>query len=212
MSLSFGVIKMSQSNRKPNTESSAYNSNDFVIWQNIKQINTAELVMVKAVSGKTVDVKPLLNSLAPDDAAVDSGIIYGIPFCKFQGGENAIDITPEVGDIGICVYCQRDISGVVSTGKQANPMSSRMFDCSDGVYVCSLSGFKTPSRYIRINNEGITIEGSEVPFIVNAKSAVINAETVNLGGANGQGVARIGDQVDLSTGLIIGGSQKVKAV
>ena len=141
-----------------------------------------------------------------------------LPFGKCQGGENAVDIIPEVGDIGICVYCQRDISGVVNTGKQANPQSNRMFDCSDGVYVCSLSGYKNPTRFIKINAEGITISG-DVPFTINAQTATINAQAatinaamVDLGGANGQGVARIGDQVDLATGIITSGSSIVKAV
>lgn len=202
---------MVQSNRQPNTEASAFNREDFTIWQQIKRINTAELVIVQAVNEKTVDVKPLLNSLAPDNTAVDSGIIYNIPFCTHQGGENAVVIKPEVGDIGLCVYCQRDISGVVSTGKQANPQSNRMFDCADGVYVCSLAGYKQPTRFIEINAESITVSG-DVPFTVNAQTATINAQTVNLGGDSGLGVARIGDTVDLSTGLITGGSTIVKAV
>lgn len=42
-------------------------------------------------------------------------------------------------------------------------------------------------------------------------TATITAATVNLGGEGGPGVARIGDTVNLSTGLITGGSGKVFA-
>lgn len=57
----------------------------------------------------------------------------------------------------------------------------------------------------------VTVTGNAT---VNATGAVTitTAGALNLGGAGGPGVARIGDAVNLVSGLIVGGSTKVKAV
>ncbi|MEZ5709733.1 MAG: phage baseplate assembly protein V [Blastomonas sp.] len=52
---------------------------------------------------------------------------------------------------------------------------------------------------------------SETEVKVTAPKAVILCDDVHLGAEGGQKVARIGDDVDLGTGKIISGSDKVKA-
>lgn len=71
---------------------------------------------------------------------------------------------------------------------------------------------------LTISDSGLTIT-TDAPLSVTADSAMVTASgtatitaaTVNLGGEGGPGVARIGDTVNLSTGLITGGSGKVFA-
>lgn len=66
--------------RKPNTTASDYNSLSFTILQQLAQVNTLELVIVVAVNADmTLDVKPLLNALTPDNEAVEPAVIYNIP-------------------------------------------------------------------------------------------------------------------------------------
>ena len=58
------------------------------------------------------------------------------------------------------------------------------------------------------NSVNITTETANIT----ATQVDINASAVNIGGDGGQGVARIGDSVDLTTGLITTGSTVVKAL
>jgi hypothetical protein len=84
------------------------------------------------------------------------GIIVQLPVFRLQGGKNAIIIDPVVGDIGLAIFCDRDISSVVATKAQANPSSSRMNDMSDGIYFGSLLG-PAPTQYVAFTAAGIKI-------------------------------------------------------
>lgn len=166
------------SQRKPNTTASDYNSLYFAIWQQLAQVNTLELAVVMAVNAdNSVDVKPLLNALNPDDEAVEPAVIYNIPYLRLQAGANAVKIIPQVGDMGLIGYCQRDISSVISSKGQANLQSNRKFSNSDAVYITSVASLATqPVRYLEINDSAITING-DVPLNVTATQATVNAPT-----------------------------------
>lgn len=179
--------------RKPNTTASDYNSLSFAIWQQLAQVNTLELAVVMAVNADmTVDVKPLLTALTPDEEAVEPAIIYNIPYLQIQAGQNALKIMPQVGDIGLVGYCQRDISGVVLNKGQANPQSNRKFSNSDGVYICSVAGLaQNPVRFMEISDSQITING-DVPLIVNASAMTVNADLTVNGNINATGDVKAG--------------------
>lgn len=55
----------------------------------------------------------------------------------------------------------------------------------------------------------VTVEAPDVDVI--ADSVTIDSPDIGLGGAGGQPVARIGDDVDLGTGKIVSGSDRVRA-
>lgn len=179
--------------RKPNTTSSDYNSLSFAIWQQLAQVNTLELAVVMAVNADmTVDVKPLLNALTPDNEAIEPTIVYNIPYLRIQAGQNALKITPQVGDIGLAGYCQRDISGVVLNKGQANPQSNRKFSNSDGVYICSVASLaQNPVRFMEINDSQISING-DVPLVVNASAMTVNADLTVNGNINATGDVKAG--------------------
>ena len=185
--------------RKPNTTASDYNSLSFTILQQLAQVNTLELVIVVAVNADmTLDVKPLLNALTPDKEAVEPAVIYNIPYLRIQSGQNAFKITPQVGDIGLVGYCQRDITGVLLSKGQANPQSNRKFSNSDGIYLCSVASLaQNPVRYMEINDNQITING-DVPLVVNVSEATINAPTTINGDLTINGKVT-------STGDVVGG-------
>lgn len=166
------------SQRKPNTTSSDYNSFTFGIWQLLAQVNTLELAVVIAVNeDNSLDVKPLLNALTPDNEAVEPAIIYSVPYLRLQAGANAIKIKPQVGDMGLIGYCQRDMSGVISNKGQANPQSNRKFSNSDAVYICSVANLAIqPVRYLEINDNQMAING-DVPLNITATEATVNAPT-----------------------------------
>jgi hypothetical protein len=135
----------------------------FLIQQQLAKIQTATLVKVVNVtnSGEVapvgfVDVVPLVNQIDGLGNATPHATIHNVPYHRIQGGQNAIIIDPTVGDIGICLFCSRDISKIKTTKTASNPGSFRMFDYGDGLYIGGvLNGI--PNQYVAFSSSGITI-------------------------------------------------------
>lgn len=138
---------------------SDYNELQFVIRQRLADIQTALPVKIVAVKDGFVDVKPIVQQLSADGSVIDHGVIYNIPYFRLQGGVNGIIIDPAVGDIGLCVFCSRDISGVKNARKNAPPSSRRMHSFSDGVYIGGILN-DAPTRKIVFDDSGIDVNPS----------------------------------------------------
>ena len=130
----------------------------------LAQVETATLVRVEAayppgelMPWGLVDVRPMVLQVGSDGETVDQPVIYAIPFLRLQGGANAVEIDPQPGDVGICVFCSRDCSEVLETGEAAPPATPRRFDLSDGLYLGGLLNSQ-PKRVIRFTSDGIEIE------------------------------------------------------
>lgn len=180
---------------------SDYTAISFIVWQILRSISGARLVKVKSVTNAGgvvpvgfVDAQPLVNQLDGWDQAVAHGTIYRLPYFRLQGGANAVILDPQIGDIGLAIVEDRDISSVKATKAQANPGSKRIFDMADGLY---LGGFLngTPTQYIQFSASGVAIvtpgemtvsAGGDVTVnaggsaTVNAASAVIKAASIKL--------------------------------
>ena len=147
----------------PFTSNSDLNTYLFIASQVLNRANTATLVKVVSVTNSgglvaagSVDVHPLVNQLDGQNNAIPHGTIHRLPYFRLQGGSNAIILDPQVGDIGIAVFADHDISSVVATKAQANPGSKRRFDMADGLY---LGGFLNgvPTQYFQFNASGISV-------------------------------------------------------
>src|SRR5439155_20845185 len=88
--------------------------------------------------------------------AIPHGVVNGLPYVRMQGGKNAIILDPQVGDIGLAVFCDRDISSVQAARDFANPASSRRSDMADGVYIGGLLN-AIPNQYVMFTDAGIKI-------------------------------------------------------
>jgi hypothetical protein len=163
----------------PTSSATEYNALTFLIRQLLAKINTATLVQVKAVTNSggvspvgTVDVLPLVNQQDASGNAVPHGIIYGLPYSRLQGGANAIILDPQIGDIGIAVFANRDISAVKATKGQNNPGSARQFSMSDGMYIGGvLNG--VPTNYVQFTGNTINIVSTSQ---VNVQAPAINLQ------------------------------------
>jgi hypothetical protein len=161
----------------PTDFSGEYNAQLFVIRQVLSKVNVAAIVKILAVYGGAVgpvgyvDVQPLVNQTDGYGNAIPMGIIRHLPYMRAQGGTNAIIIDPQVGDVGICIFADKDSSSVVATGAQANPGSRRRFTVTDGIYLGGmLNG--TPVQYIQFLADAISIVS---PNTVNINASTINA-------------------------------------
>jgi hypothetical protein len=167
---------------------SEYNSLRFIILSILSKIRTATLCEVLSVTNNGgvspvgfVDLQPLVNQVTGAGISMAQGQIYHIPYFRLQGGANAVILDPQVGDIGIAIFADSDISNVVINKSQSNPGSSREFNVSDGLYIGGfLNG--TPNQYVEFSSSGIKVNS---PTLINlvAPDIQLNAQTIELSGS-----------------------------
>ena len=103
------------------------------------------------------EVLPLVQQIDGSNNVYPMGKIINVPYLRVQGGSNAIVIDPQVGDVGLCGFCERDISIVKRTGGLSAPDTRRKYDINSAVYMFTMmSG--TPTQYIHFKTSGIDIK------------------------------------------------------
>ena len=167
------------------TWGSEFNSQYAIIRAILSDIHTsvpAKVLNVTNSGGVSavgfVDLQPLVNQVTGDNIAVPQGIIYNVPYFRLQGGHNAIIIDPEVGDIGDAIFCERDISSVIINKARSNPGSGRIYNISDGLFICGFLGV-APTQYVQFNTEGITIH-SPVQVHISAPDVKVDCTTAEI--------------------------------
>lgn len=130
-----------------------------VIMSMIGTIHTAQLVLVTAVdaSTETCSIQPLVMMIDANNNTYERGIIENVPFFRLQGGSNAVICNPKVGDIGLAVFCERDISMVKRNRGKAIPNSHRPYDINNAVYMGSYLT-SAPTQYIEFLDSGMNIK------------------------------------------------------
>lgn len=148
----------------PGASSGDFNSQSFVIQQHMRRMNTSTVVKVMSVTNAGdlspvgfVDIQPQVDLVDGAGVKIPHGTIYKCPYFRYQGGANAIILDPQVGDLGIALFADRDISSVIANKGQAAPGSARRFDMSDGMYIGGLLN-GTPTQYIQFSSAGIVMK------------------------------------------------------
>lgn len=199
-------------NFSPSIAWGEYNKVAFAIEQALAHVQTALPVKIVACTNNGgvspvgfVDAIPLVHQTDANGNTVPHATIYNLPYCRIQGGANAVIIDPQVGDIGVAVFASRDISKVKNAKKASPPGSMRKYSFSDGMYIAgAMNG--TPTQYIRFSSAGIEIHSptgitEQAPNVdvvasteasitaptasITASTASVTASAVNLG-ATGQ--------------------------
>lgn len=145
----------------------------FAIKSAIARIPGAHLVVVRKVSTQgqvgpvgSVDIEPMVNMMDGQGNTTPHGVIHNIPYFRLQGGgDKAVIMDPKVGDIGVAVFANRDISGVKRSKKPGPPGSYRRHDMADGLYIGGFLGGE-PMCYIRFtdDNKIIGAVGKSNPY------------------------------------------------
>ena len=201
-----------QGTQRPSDNAGDFNAQKFLIEQLLNLMNIGTLVKVTAVTNSGglspvgfVDVQPLVNQLAGDGTQVPHAEVYGMPYFRLQGGADAIILDPKVGDVGIAVFADRDISSVKANKAQANPGSGRRNDMADGLYFGGvLNG--TPTQFIRFSGAGIELV-SPTKISMNAPITEINSALIALNGnivqtaGSGSGAASLVGPVTVTNDL-----------
>lgn len=172
---------------------------ELLILSLIKDVRTAIPVMVTAVHPGTgtppnigtVDVQPLIQTVDGNGNPWDLGVTYGAVFCRTESGNTAFVLDPAVGDIGLAVACDRDITTAIASGGLAMPGSARHHDISDLIYVLSVKSTQPITQYILANSSGIKM--------LSPNTITIQAAQINLVGP----VAQTNGNVTMQTQLTV---------
>ena len=105
--------------RGPLDSASAFAAQSFLIRQLIAGIATASLVKVLSVTNAgavsavgSVSVQPMVDQVSGNGQPTPHGQIFNLPYFRLQGGGDAVILDPKVNDIGVAIFCSRDISKV----------------------------------------------------------------------------------------------------
>lgn len=149
--------------QNPTDTTGEFNSSLAIARSVTARMSTATEVQVVSVTNSGglspvgfVDVQPLVNQVDGAGKSTPHGILHRLPYFRLQGGTDAVILDPKVGDIGIAVFADHDISAVNNAKAQANPGSGRRFDMADGMYIGGVLNGK-PEQYIQFNTEGIHV-------------------------------------------------------
>lgn len=104
-----------------------------------------------------VDIIPLVTMLDGRGNVVQPTTIYNAPYTRLQGGNSAVIIDPAIGDLGLALCADRDISAVKATRKASPPGSARRNSSADAVYLGGLLN-GSPSQFIKFIDGGGGIE------------------------------------------------------
>ena len=164
----------------------------YVIRRELAKVRTTTLAEVLAVTNSgtvspigTLTIRILVEQTDAAGNIIPAGTVYNVPYCRLAGGKNAVILDPEVGDIGVVGFGDRDLSKVLAAGGVAGPGSSRRHHWSDALWVNTLPLNVTPDQYLQFNSTGIALI-TPAQFQAVAENGTSNPPTVTM---NASGIA-----------------------
>lgn len=168
--------------KKLTTANTPTNATAFLIEMMLRDtVNTAEVVVVMGVDAGGpesmagyVDVKPLVCQTDASNNTLPPATISRLPYSRMQGGIAAVVVDPEVGDIGLAVFCKRDSSGVKqAAASPVQPASFRIFDQADGFY---FGGFlnKVPEIWLELNQDKEAVLHAPTRVTVETQECIVD--------------------------------------
>lgn len=156
--------------------SSDANLQHFMMQQMLMSNAFITVGVVTSVSdgGDVVSVTPLVDGFTGAGDRIPKAVIYGVPVWRLQRGASAVIMPPIVGDIGVILICDRDISGVKSTRSASLPGSNRTHNYADAIYMGGVLN-ADPTQYVKFASDGIDIV-SPLTVSINAPVVEVNAE------------------------------------
>ena len=154
-------------NARPEQSVGGAAQDKFIIQQLISNVHTMIPVEVVSISVPTdtlapigrCSVKILVQQIDGNNNVYSGGTVINVPYLRVQGGKNAVVLDPVVGDVGLCGFCERDISMVKRTGAEAAPNTRRQYSLNDAVYMFTMmSG--TPEQFVHFKDIGIDIKST----------------------------------------------------
>lgn len=102
-----------------------------LIQDNIRNINTCFLAKVVAIENNKVDVIDIIKNNDNNNNVIIPNVLVAQPYTSLY----KISYPINVGDIGLCIVCKKDISIYKKNGKEAIANTRRVFNIVDSVYM-----------------------------------------------------------------------------
>lgn len=192
----------------PSDSASEFNSIAFVIAQALSGVSTMKLVVVRGVdaSAKTVDVQPLVGQIDGGNNVTPEGTVYGVPYVMWQYGKSAVIADPAVGDKGLMICADRDISAVKGSKDVGPPGSLRQLDAADGVYLGGVLN-SDPEQWVKFTDTGMELHDKSGNSLVSSSTGwvftgpVTFNQTIDVkGAATLEGALQLGGSIESVTG------------
>lgn len=181
----------------------------------VAMLQPVEIVSI-GENNRFVNVLPLIQQFDTNGNLIQitgADTIYNIPIMHLFGTNGEISFNPAVGDKGLLIAGNFDVSNYKKTQDTSPIGSSRSFNWADGFFL--------PISF-RDMPEGLFFRNKESSVKILPELISIIAQAINLGGEGGSGVARLGDEVTVEVtsgssagtwkGTITSASEVVKAV
>lgn len=85
---------------------------------------------------QTVDIRPVLKSYSKaTNTSASRPLIVGVPFWMYRAGDTYITLPIKVGDTGLAIFSQRDITNWKETGGEVVLQSDRISDYNDAIFL-----------------------------------------------------------------------------
>ena len=194
----------------------------FMMRRFLADVRTCTLAKVIAVTtdGEVaatgrVDLQPIVQQTDGAGNVIDLPTLYDVPYCRYQGGTDAVILDPKVGDVGVVIFGDRDLSSAIAAKDKSPPGSNRRNSLADALYLGSLLN-GVPTQWVRFSTAGIEVH-SPTKVIVTApeidytadSQVNITAPNIKLDGAvhvtgaqtNDSGITASGDVTGSGTSL-----------
>ena len=167
-----------------------------LIAQNIANIKTAFLAKITAINGNRVSVQEIAKSTAKGKTP----IINNVPIAQPLSGEWRIQFDLKVGDIGLCVVCESDISAFKYNDSAAFKVATnRKHDFNDSIFLPLSLNLQEPARgvnfkisdtnnknYLIFKDGNLTIESEQIThlkarlFTMQSAATTLKTELIKL--------------------------------
>lgn len=112
----------------------------FIILKLLRSVHTCTLVKVLAVRPTAgmvgfVDVQPLILETDTAGVVIPQSPIFNVPYTRYQGGPSAVILDPAVGDNGLAIFAERDITNIKKTQQAGPAATDRVHSSADGLYI-----------------------------------------------------------------------------
>lgn len=115
-----------------------------LINDNLKFINTAFLCKIITINGNKVSIKPILRQNANEKVLIINNCLIAFPYSQIWQTQFKL----KVGDIGLAIVIQDDISSYKQTGNDGLNNTRRFKDINDSIFL-------PLSLYTSLKNENV---------------------------------------------------------
>lgn len=117
---------------------------------------------IHAIKGdQTVDVQPMLQSRFVGKGVQDMALLQDVPVAMPMGADWRIGLPLAPGDLGLCVFCDRNIDAFLGSDGTApqDPQDRRAHDLSDAVFYPGLVPAKRQSTDVQATGDMVLQNG-----------------------------------------------------